>query len=163
MDTLKNIIKFTLLLIIVYILVNLLAYAFISKTYNNISDYDILVDSPTITITESRGTRINGYVTGKIRNNTESTITGQYIRLNFYNTNGQYVGTNYIELDNFKQGKTLEFRTSYNYLKVSKFTVDVTSEKVDVKDSRPWFMHPDSSFARFMSVVGILMIIWYVL
>ena len=165
MDTVKKFIKYAIILIIGYVLINILTYGIVANTYYNVNDYQILAESPSITITESKATRINGYVVGKVTNNTDALIYNKYLRMNFYNQNGQYLGSNYVELSNFQSGKTLEFRTNYRYLKVASYTIDVTDQKVEKKESEvPWvYYEPDSSFARFMSVVGILMIIWYVL
>jgi len=162
MDTVKKFIKYAIWLIIGYILVNVMTYAFIAKMYNNISDYNILVESPNITIIESKRTRINGYVIGRVTNNTDAMITEKYIRINFFNNAGQYVGTNYVELNSFQTGRTIEFRSDYNYLKVNSFTIDLTDKKVETAVNGPWFIYPDNNFARVMSWVGILLIIWYV-
>lgn len=160
MDTVKKFVKYGIWLIIGYILVNFIAYGYIMKTYKNINNYQILVETPSIEITESKATKINGYIVGKITNNTDALIFQKYLRVNFYNDKEQYLGTNYVEISNFQTGKTVEFKTSYNFTDVAKFTIDITDEKVEQKENER--VETSSSFMKFMGVVGILMIIWYV-
>ena len=164
MDTVKKFIKYALWVIIGYILVNILTYGIVANTYHNVNNYDILMESPSVTVTKSKATRINGYIIGNVTNNTDALIFEKYLRINFYNEHGQYVGSNYVELNNFQSGKTLEFRTNYNYMKVASYTIDVADEKIENKENpAPWvYYEENSSFARLMSVVGVLMIIWYV-
>lgn len=160
MDTMKKFAKYALWVIIGYILVNIMAYGYITKTYKNINNYQILVDSPSIEIIESKGTKINGYIVGKVTNNTDALIFQKYIRINCYNSKDQYVGTNYVEMSNFQTGKTLEFKSSYDYTDVAKFTIDISDEKVVQKENERIEVSP--SFHRFMAFVGVLMIIWYI-
>ena len=166
MDTMKKFAKYALLIIITYILVNLMAYGFIMKSYKNISNYEVLVKEPSIEVIESKATKVNGYVVSKITNNTDSLIHEKYIRINFYNDRNKFVGSKYVELNSFQVDKTLEFKSSYKYSKVSNFTIDITDTKVTEEETNKLIQNDwlsDPLFLRVMTIVGVIMIAWYVL
>ena len=58
-------------------------YLYINGTYKAIEDSKIEVENPNITIEQAKATYVNGYVNGKIKNNTEETINEKYIKFEF--------------------------------------------------------------------------------
>lgn len=160
MDTVKKFVKYVLLVIVGYILVNVLSFGIISNTYHNVKNYEILAEVPSVEIKESKATKINGYIVGNIENKTDALIFEKYLRINFYNQRNQYVGTNYVDINQLQAGKALEFKTSYKYIGVESFTVDITDQKIEQREDQRIEFSP--RFDRVMAMFGILMIIWFV-
>lgn len=161
MDTVKKIIMYIILVILAYVLVSLMTYGYMMKSYNNISEYQVFIENPSIEITESKSTKVNGFVSGKITNNTENTILGQYLRVNYYDAKDRYLGSTYTEMENIKPGEVLEFKTNHNYSGVAKYTMDVTDSKTplnnNVKYGDGTIFGVDSKYA------GIIMLISFII
>ena len=75
-----NIIMYILIIALLFVFSNVMIYLYINGTYKAIEDSKIEVENPNITIEQAKATYVNGYVNGKIKNNTEETINEKYIK-----------------------------------------------------------------------------------
>ena len=136
MSTMK---KFTLYLIIIvgfYFLTNILTIQILKTTYYP-KKYTIDPNSsPKVEITEFKATVTNGYVNGKITNDTGAEINGKYLKLDYYSKNGTNVGTKYIEIKNLKPGETMDFTSQFNYDNVDSLKTSIVDEKDLPKDKK---------------------------
>ena len=114
MARLKTFFKYFLALLAIYIVVDILSYMTIKSTYIS-RNYEIGLENPKITVDEFKTTSLNGYINGKITNNTESVITGKAIKFDYYSKNDVLMGTKYFKVDNFLIGETLDFESKFNY------------------------------------------------
>lgn len=161
MDTIKKFIKYALIIAVFYILVNIMAYGFILKTYKNINNYEVLVDKPSIEVVESKATKVNGYVVGHITNNTDALIYQKYLQINLYNSKDKYLGTTYVELSNFQVEKTLEFKANYKYNDVAKITIDITD---DMPEQETIKLTPyEAGMAAVISFSVLLFAMWLII
>ena len=124
MDRMKTNFKWVLIIIAFFFLSNLAINWIINDSYRDMASFKVETGFPKITISESKKTNVNGYIVGKITNNTGARIDDKYIKFDFYNKNGTYVGTDYVEIDNLKTGEEREFEHRFRYSKVESFTVD---------------------------------------
>ena len=62
--------------------------------------YKIEVENPNITIEQAKATYVNGYVNGKIKNNTEETINEKYIKFEFSTLRDVNIGNKYLKIEN---------------------------------------------------------------
>ncbi len=132
MSRMKTFFKYFLAIVIVYIIVDLGSYLVMKSTYIT-RDYTIISSVPEITVSESRSTAINGYINGKIKNNTDSTITDKFLKIDCYSKNGTNVGTKYIEINNLEAGSEMDFGTKFNYDGVHNFIIS-SLDKSEIKD-----------------------------
>ena len=163
MNTLKKFAKYALWLIICYILVNVLSYAFIAKSYNKLDNYTILVNTPKIEIIESKATKANGYIIGSVKNNTGKVLNKEYIRINFYNNNSTYIGTEYVELNDIQENASKDFKLSYKYNNVACFSIDTTDEKAENQATRSYTYVYSPEFIGIIKVLGFFTFLWYIL
>lgn len=91
-------------------------------------EYDIGTIAPKIEITDAKTTYMNGYVKGTITNNTESKITNQLIKLEFYSSRKNKVGTEYVKVDNLEIGETKNFELKYKIKNVSNVKLTIVEE-----------------------------------
>jgi len=124
----NKIFRYIVLLIVVYLVVEVFVY-FITKTYyRDMNNYDILVESPVITITESKVAKNKGYIEGTATNNTGAMIDNLSIRFDFYNSNGTYIGTELEEVGVFNATEKIKFDVKYEYKDVAEIKISVITE-----------------------------------
>jgi len=158
MERIKTFLIYILLIIGAYILFSFLAFGFITNTYKNIKKYEILETSPSVQISESKATYINGYIIGKVTNNTDALIHSDYIKFNFYNKRNSYLGSKYVKLESFQVGRTFEFKLNFELTGVEHYTVEFTKEEEiqdEVQDNTP--LH------KFLALSSIIIILYYIL
>lgn len=128
--TLKLFLQFGAIFIILYFFLDFLTFAYVKSTYKPINDYEIEINSPKIEITEAKATYINGYVKGKVNNNTGEDMDNLYVKINFYSERDVDLGTRFAKIENLKKGESKEFEIKFKYQDVKSFKVNVTNEAV---------------------------------
>ncbi len=125
----KKIFRYVILLIVAYIVVETLVY-FLTKTYyKDLNNYDILVKSPVIEITESKVSKTKGYIQGNITNDTGELIRNLRVKFDFYNEQGKYVGSENKTIDVFNISERLNFDIKYEYKDVSEIKISIVREE----------------------------------
>lgn len=121
----KKIFRYIVLLIVVYLVVELFVY-FMTKTYyKDMNNYEILVESPVIEITESKVAKNKGYIEGTVTNNTDEMMNNLNIRFDFYNEQGNFVGSKNKEIEIFNATEKMNFNIKYDYEEVNQIKISV--------------------------------------
>lgn len=121
----KKILKYIILLIVVYLVVELFV-ALLTKTYyTEMKNYNILVESPKIEITESKVSKNKGYIQGTVTNNTEGLMKNTKIKFDFYNEQGKFVGTEYKIEEILNVGEKVKFDIKYEYKNVAEIRISI--------------------------------------
>ena len=128
MERVKMYVIWALLIVVGFILVRFLSQGIMIKAFENINNYEILVQAPSITVTEAKATNVNGYISGTVKNNTDALIYEGYMLVDFYNSQNSFVGRKVVEVKDFQVGKTAEYRVSFKYNDVKSFTIQFTDE-----------------------------------
>lgn len=128
MARMKTFFIYALIIIVFYFYSSLLIEVGMKATYQTIEHGKILVSSPKIEVEEAKATYINGYVEGKITNNTDSRIDNKYIKIDFYSEHNTNLGTKYIEVQNLDVNKTRDFRIAFKLTDVDSFEITVVDE-----------------------------------
>ena len=127
MDRMKTFFIYFLIIVVFYVVSDAISYMLLKSTYIS-RDYQIEFDNPQVTISEMKSTKLNGYLKGKINNNTGEVITGKALKFDYYSKNGVLVGTKYSKVSNVLAGETLDFESRFNFN-------DVDSVKVSIVDA----------------------------
>lgn len=121
----KKILKYIILLIVVYLVVELFV-ALLTKTYyTEMKNYNILVESPKIEITESKVSKNKGYIQGTVTNDTEGLMKNTKIKFDFYNEQGKFVGTEYKIEEILNVGEKVKFDIKYEYKNVAEIRISI--------------------------------------
>ena len=109
----KRFLKYFLWFVILYVLVDIFSYYTIVTTY---VDKKVAVNYsyPQVEIYESKATATNGYLKGKVTNNTELPLVNQYLKCILYSKRGNVLGTKYVKLDELEQGAGQDFLVTFN-------------------------------------------------
>lgn len=106
-------------------------YLYINGTYKAIEDSKIEVENPNITIEQAKATYVNGYVNGKIKNNTEETINEKYIKFEFSTLRDVNIGNKYLKIENLEPGQEIEYKVNFKYQDIKKMKIsEATAEEV---------------------------------
>ena len=110
---------------------NIIMYILINGTYKAIEDSKIEVENPNITIEQAKATYVNGYVNGKIKNNTEETINEKYIKFEFSTLRDVNIGNKYLKIENLEPGQEIEYKVNFKYQDIKKMKIsEATAEEV---------------------------------
>jgi len=124
----KKIWRYVILLIVVYLVVEIYVY-FLTKTYyKDMNNYEILVKSPAIEITESKVAKDKGYIEGTATNNTGALINNLSLKFDFYNEQGKYIGTEYHRIETFNATEKSKFNIKYEYENVKEIKISIISQ-----------------------------------
>ncbi|MBR3134454.1 MAG: FxLYD domain-containing protein [Clostridia bacterium] len=133
MSTMKKFFKYFLVFIIFFFLSSYLSNKLVQSTYKE-KKIEIGFNSPNIEVTEAKSTKINGYIRGKITNNSNEKLTGKYVRADFYSPRGVNVGTKYIKIDELNPGEDLEFNEKYKFNDVDSVKFSIMNQEDKPED-----------------------------
>lgn len=156
MKRLKTFLIYALLIAALWIFSDIVIFLSINGTYKPM-DTKVYVNTPEVTISESKATYVNGYVKGSIKNNSKDTIDELYLKIDMYSARDVNLGTKYVKIDNLKTNQSQEFDMGYkltdvNYVKIST-TDNVENVTLDQFESQE---------LNFYFLVGTLMFIYLI-
>ena len=132
MQTLKKIIMWVAIMIIVYIGIDFSNFYIIASTYKDIESQVQNNENISIIVNESKATYVNGYVKITITNNTGVEINNKYILLDGYSKNNNCLVNKYVKIDNFKLDETRQIQIPFKAQEVKKVNI-YESEKIQDK------------------------------
>lgn len=109
----KRFFKYFLWFVILYVIVDIFSYYTIVTTY---VDKAVAVNYsyPQVEIYESKATVTNGYMKGKVTNNTGLPLVDQYLKCVLYSKNGNVLGTKYVKLNELQPEEGQDFEITFN-------------------------------------------------
>ena len=125
MARIKTFFIYFILVIAFFIFSQIAIYVAINTTYEYKS---VEINTIIHTEVEVQATSINGFATGKIKNNTENKIKNKYIKIECYSKNNVLMGTKYVKIDELNANEEKEFEIRFNYNKVDKAKVYLADE-----------------------------------
>lgn len=159
MDRLKTFLRYLILFVAFYIFTNVLTSVALSSNHKPMTCTKNESASYTISVTEAKSTSVSGVVSGKIKVNEEAAEPEKYLQIDFYSKYGNCMGRKYIELDSVKTGEK-EFKTNFEYNNVTSYQITTTNDVVELSEVQTDMI---SKGYMAMSVLGVLVILYYVL
>lgn len=124
----KKIFRYVILLIALIVVVRILVY-FLTKTYyKDMNNYEILITSPAIEVTESKVAKNKGYIKGTATNNTGELVSNMYIKFDFYDENEKFIGSEYEQIEVFNSTETVKFDIKYQYEDVAEIKISIVKQ-----------------------------------
>ena len=161
MATMKMFFKFLIIFLILYLVVDILTFAYLKVTYKDITDYKIVMSSPKIEVFETKTTNMNGYIKGKIINDTGKDIESIYIKAEFTSKKDNNLGAQGIHIENLKADEQREFEVKYKLSNVESFVVSTTNEPIP--EEIPTEIKLTSLESQVFVITGILTAIYLIL
>lgn len=125
----KKIIRYFLLLILMIVVVRVYVYFLTKTNYQDMNNYEITVQTPEISVTESKVAKNKGYIKGNITNNSAEMIKNLKVKFEFYNEDDKIVGIEYREEDILNASETIKFDIGYNYKNIEKIKISTVTEE----------------------------------
>lgn len=163
MTRMKKFFLYFILFIALYLFVNLLTYVCMNDSYKDITNYEILFTSPQVEILECKATRTDGYIKGKITNDTGEHIPQKYIEIDLYNEKNVYLGTEYKEIKYFNIDETINFEINFRYNNVSKIKISFVDEAVKIETKAYNIFDVDDETLKIAIPIGVLLGIYAIL
>lgn len=130
-NRMHNIIMYVLIIALLFVFSNVMIYLYINGTYKSIEDRKIEVETPNITIEQAKATFVNGYVNGKIKNNTEETIGEKYIKFEFSTLRDVNIGNKYLKIEKLEPGQEIEYKVNFKYQDIKRMKIsEATAEEI---------------------------------
>ncbi len=131
METIKKFIMYFFMFVAFFLLMSGLTSLALRDNFVDVTDCKVVGTSPAITVNECKTTRTHGYIKGSITNDTGEHIPLKYLKVNLYDKDGVYLGSEYKELKYFNVNETINFDIDYKYNKVDKVLIGLTDEMTD--------------------------------
>lgn len=115
MSRMKTFGKYLIIIVAFYFISDFIAARIMMSTYYNKKFTVEDVQTPTVTIDESKATITNGIAKGKITNDSNEPIDDKYLKMTFLNAKGNEVGKKYVQIKHLEPGESMDFEVRYNY------------------------------------------------
>ena len=155
MKRLKTFFLYALAIAAFWFLSDFLIYMAINGSYQPI-EARVVVESPSINISESKATYVNGYVKGNIYNDTNATIQNQYLKIDLYSQRDVLMGTKYAEIENLESSATVDFEMWFKYTDIEYCVVDITDDISNTTEEQ--FVSEET---QFYLIVGSLFMLYF--
>ena len=132
MGTIKKFWKYFLLFICAFFIIGFLSNLPMRDNYKDLS-YEIKTTSPEIKVEESKVEYSHGYIKGSITNNTGKHLQLKYLRVDLYNKDGKFAGTEYKELKYFNVDETINFDINFKYENVNRVELKIVDKKEEIE------------------------------
>ena len=139
METLKKIMLWVAIIVIVFFVTNFCNFYIIASTYKDIDCKITNSNNLEIAKKECKATYVNGYCKLSVKNTSETDISNKYIILEGYSEYNNNLTNKYIKIDNIKSGEEKEIQFNYKAQEVKNVSVYVTEnepekEKFDLNE-----------------------------
>lgn len=133
MGTIKKFRTYLLMFLGLFLFVSIFTNLAMRENFVDISNHKINVNSPKVSITESKAYYSGGYIKGNIINDTGEHIKDKYLQFDFYDKDGIYVGTESQEIKYFNVNEKVSFDIDYAYQNVNRIEIDFVDEVIKPK------------------------------
>lgn len=142
MDKLKKHFKRIVIFIIIYILLDILTFNIMKTVYKK-KEVKESLSTPKVEVTEFKTTVTNGYINGKVTNNTGSALEGKALKMDFFSKNGSNVGTKLVDLSELAADQTSDFATKFNFDNVENVAFSIINKSELNSEQMNWFNWDD--------------------
>ena len=120
---------YLLIFVAFFIFSDVMIYFYTKSLYRPIENYEILAENVEVTITQAEASNVNGNVKGTVKNNTNETITNQYLKFEFYTPRDVNIGTKYLKIENLNPGEEKQYELGFRFDSVSSVEISDASEE----------------------------------
>lgn len=136
MDRMKTFFKYAICLIVFFAISMLLENVLLKSMYSKISGeidthYSVTDTQFKVENISAKACNINGYVLFNLINTTGKDVEKCYLKLDLYNERDQLADTEYIEIDNLKEGETKNFNVKFKANNIEKFKAEIVEDVPD--------------------------------
>lgn len=134
MERMKTLFIYFLIFVGIYVVSQLLINAYIKTSYYKIDSYEISDDQLTVTIDRAgtRASKDDGYIQGKISNNSDLKSDVKYMKVELYSEKNVNLGEEYVKIEEMNPNDVKDFKVRFTCDYVKNFKISfLTQEQMD--------------------------------
>ena len=152
MKRLKTFFIYLLIGLALYIWSDILIYVNLNSVYDRISRKDYEVTQ--VSVSEAKATLVNGYVIGTIKNSDENNLNGKYLKVDFYSSMNNVIGTKYIEIAGLRDNQSMDFEVHFKLQDIESYDISIVDEAgKEIDDS--FYDEEISALIRIITLIGV--------
>lgn len=136
---------YLLIFIAFFIFSDFMIYGYTKSLYKPMTNYEVNITSPQVTVQTAEASNVNGNVKGTIKNTTNDVIENKYLKFDFYTPRNINVGTKYIKIDKMYEQEEKNYELGFRYDKVSSVKLSMVDEE-EVKNATPEELKIDPTY-----------------
>ena len=153
MDRMKTFLLYALCIIGFFIFSNVMINLAVHGVYKTMHTDVYNPEGIQIQINENKYTSVNGYVGGKVINNTQEMINNKYIKIDIYSKRNILLGTKYVTLNNFRPNEARDFRMGYKFNNSNYCKVSITEEVEENVEEEQFISNNVAGIALITAVI----------
>lgn len=130
MSRVKTLILYVLAIIGFFLFSELLINASLESEYKQIGRKDNINQ---VIITQAEATKVNGRIKGKIINTEDNSLSGKYLKFDFYSARDVLKGTKYIDVSQLQTNQIEEIEMHFKLEDINYYTVSFADEKTETE------------------------------
>ena len=130
MSRVKTLILYVLAIIGFFLFSELLINASLESEYKPIGRKDNINQ---VIITQAEATKVNGRIKGKIINPEDNSLSGKYLKFDFYSARDVLKGTKYIDVSQLQTNQIEEIEMHFKLEDINYYTVSFADEKTETE------------------------------
>ena len=126
MSRMKTFLKYAIWIILFAVISEFLISVSLNASYKDIERKD---QTAQVEITQAQATLVNGRITGIIKDDRTSGLTGKYVKITLYSKRGNDVGKRYIPIETTDVNQTQDFHLYFEKEDVTSYEISIVNEK----------------------------------
>ena len=118
-----------LIFITFFIFSDVMVYLYTKSLYQPMTSYEIVSQTPEITVTEAKASTASGNVKGTVKNNTNEKLVTQYLKFEFYTERNLQTGIKYLQLNNLEPNAEQNYEIGFHYDNVNSVKISVVGKE----------------------------------
>lgn len=114
-----------LIFIVFFIFSDIMVYFYTKSLYQPMTSYEIISQTPEITVSLAEASNTAGNVKGTVKNNTNETITNQYLKFEFYTSRNVNIGIKYLKIDSLEPNDVQNYELGFKYDNVDSVKISI--------------------------------------
>lgn len=120
---------YLLIFIIFFIFSDVIIYLYTKSLYQPMTNYEIMLQTPEITVSQATASTTSGNVKGTVKNTTDEKLITQYLKFEFYTERNVLAGIKYFQLNNLEPNQEQEYQIGFHYDNVNSVKISIVGRE----------------------------------
>lgn len=114
-----------LIFITFFIFSDIMVYFYTKSLYQPMTSYEIMSQTPEITVSVAEASNTAGNIKGTVKNNTSGIIEDQYLKFEFYTPRNVDMGIKYLKIDYLEPNAVQDYEMGFKYDNIDSVKISV--------------------------------------
>ena len=126
MDRMATFLKYAIWIVLFFIFSEFMIKLNLETNYNALGRKDNIAQ---VKVYQAEATRVNGRIKGNIFNDENNKIENIYLKIDYYSTNNNLLGSKYIDVSNMRDNETRNFEAYFKLNDVKYYEMKFVNKK----------------------------------